>query len=57
VRDALQRAFALLDPAQQDAARKVLAAHDVDLDVGAKAPATPVGSGDGDSDGDPAPEP
>ncbi len=35
VRDALHRVFDLLDPNQQETAKKVLAAHDVDLDTGA----------------------
>ena len=34
VKDALQRAFALLDDGQQVTAKKVLSDHDVDLDVG-----------------------
>ncbi|MEO6775528.1 MAG: hypothetical protein ABI467_21385 [Kofleriaceae bacterium] len=33
VKDALERAFALLDPAQQTGAKKVLTDHDVDVDV------------------------
>ncbi len=45
VRDALHRAFDLLDPHQQETAKKVLAAHDVDLDTGATPP-TP-GASDG----------
>jgi hypothetical protein len=32
LKDALKRAFALLDPAQQAAAQKLLADHDVDVD-------------------------
>ena len=32
VKDALKRAFALMDPAQQAAAQKLLADHDVDVD-------------------------
>jgi hypothetical protein len=34
VKDALQRAFALLDGGQQTTAKKVLSDHDVDLEVG-----------------------
>jgi hypothetical protein len=37
VKSSLERAFELLDPTQQDAARKILAAHDVDLDAGSSA--------------------
>ena len=53
VRDALQRAFALLDPAQQVGAKKVLADHDVDVD--AAMPAAPPASTGGEDD--PPPEP
>jgi hypothetical protein len=38
VKDALARAFALLDAGQQDAAKKLLAAHDVDVETGSTAP-------------------
>ena len=62
VKDALQRAFALLDDGQQVTAKKVLSDHDVDLDVGS------VGSSGGAPNngavptaepgaGDPPPEP
>ena len=40
VRDALHRVFELLDTGQQVAAKKVLAAHDVDLDPAAAAPSS-----------------
>jgi hypothetical protein len=40
VKDALQRAFAILDDAQQTAAKKLLADHDVDVDTGDIAPAS-----------------
>jgi hypothetical protein len=53
VREALKRAFAVLDAGQQQQAKQVLAAHDVDVDADA-APAPPPTSG---SDDDPAPEP
>jgi hypothetical protein len=53
VKDALQRAFALLDNGQQVTAKKVLSDHDVDLDVGS------VGSSGGapDNGAIPTPEP
>ncbi|MEO8840102.1 MAG: hypothetical protein ABI591_17785 [Kofleriaceae bacterium] len=61
VKDALERAFALLDDGQRVTAKKVLSDHDVDLDVGsvggvpnngAVPTAEPVGG-----EGDPRPEP
>ena len=42
VKSALERAFSILDPTQQDAARKLLATHDVDVDTGSSAPAEPA---------------
>jgi hypothetical protein len=53
VKLALQRAFEVLDPPQQEQAKKVLAAHDVDLDVGAAPAPAPAG----DDNSEPAPEP
>lgn len=52
VREALKRAFSVLDADQQQRAKQVLAAHDVDVDADA-APAPPPSG----SDDDPAPEP
>ena len=37
VKDALARAFAILDPTQQTAAKKLLADHDVDVETGSTA--------------------
>jgi hypothetical protein len=37
VKDALARAFAILDPEQRDAATRLLAAHDVDTESGSTA--------------------
>jgi hypothetical protein len=42
VKDALVRAFALLDPAQQTGAKKVLTDHDVDVDVDVAPPVLPA---------------
>jgi hypothetical protein len=56
VREALKRAFALLDATQQAAATKVLAAHDVDLDADVTGTALPA-SGSDETDADPPPEP
>ncbi len=53
VKDALARAFAILDPAQQVTAKKVLSDHDVDLDVGVNRSAP----GEQGGDADPPPEP
>jgi hypothetical protein len=39
VKDALGRAFALLDPTQQAAAKQILADRDIDVDAPASAPA------------------
>lgn len=65
VKDALERAFALLDPAQQVGAKKVLTDHDVDVDINVGPPALPppsqagqtgqTGASGGESD--PPPEP
>jgi hypothetical protein len=44
VKDALARAFALLDDKQQVTAKKVLADHDVDLDVGSTSPSAGNGA-------------
>ena len=38
VKDALTRAFAILDDKQQTTAKKILSDHDVDLDVGSTSP-------------------
>lgn len=54
VKDALERAFAVLDPGQQAAAKKVLADHDVDVDVNAAPPQLPAPAND---EADPPPEP
>ncbi len=53
VKDALTRAFAVLDSAQQVVAKKVLSEHDVDLDVGSTASAAHREGGEAD----PPPEP
>jgi hypothetical protein len=59
VKAALERAFAVLDPAQQAGAKKVLTDHDVDVDIQVGPPALPPPSQSGDSggDADPPPEP
>ena len=59
VKDALERAFAILDPAQQVGAKKVLTDHDVDVDIQVGPPALPPPSQTGQSGGeaDPPPEP
>lgn len=59
VKDALERAFALLDPAQQVGAKKVLTDHDVDVDINVGPPALPPPSQTGQTNGeaDPPPEP
>lgn len=54
VKDALERAFALLDPAQQASAKKVLTDHDVDVDIAVGPPALPPPS---QTEADPPPEP
>jgi len=41
VKDALTRAFGILDPAQQPAAKKILEDHDVDVDDSGSPPRTP----------------
>ena len=41
VKDALERAFALLEPTQQIGAKKVLTDHDVDVDINVGPPALP----------------
>ena len=56
VKDALERAFALLDPAQQVGAKKVLTDHDVDVDINVGPPALPP-PGQTSSEPDPPPEP
>jgi hypothetical protein len=60
VKDALERAFALLDPAQQAGAKRVLTDHDVDVDIAVGPPALPPPGQAGGSAGDeadPPPEP
>ena len=61
VKDALQRAFALLDDGQQATAKKVLSDHDVDLDVGSVGGSVGTGavptSEPTGGVGDPPPEP
>ena len=62
VKDALERAFALLDPAQQTSAKKVLTDHDVDVDINVGPPALPPpnqaqNTGDSGGEADPPPEP
>ena len=58
VKDALERAFALLDPAQQVGAKKVLTDHDVDVDIHVGPPALPPPSQTGQTgESDPPPEP
>jgi hypothetical protein len=68
VKDALERAFALLDPAQQVGAKKVLTDHDVDVDINVGPPMLPPPSQSGQmgqtgesgasgGDADPPPEP
>jgi len=54
VRDALQRAFALFNPAQQQIARRILDDHGVDLDTGQSeaAPAEGTEPDDPDTDSD-----
>ena len=47
VRDAIHRAMALLQPAQQQAATKVLADHDIDVDAGRPDPTEPTGEAEG----------
>lgn len=46
VKDALARAFAVLDAAQQPVAKKILEDHDVDLDDGSSKAAAPAGDPD-----------
>jgi len=46
VKEALARAFAVLDAAQQPAAKKILEDHDVDLDEGSTKAAAPAGNPD-----------
>ncbi|MFT3698386.1 MAG: hypothetical protein QM831_34905 [Kofleriaceae bacterium] len=58
VKDALTQAFALLDAGQQTIAKKVLADHDVDLDVATITPAgPPTLPPPGNDEADPPPEP
>lgn len=62
VKDALERAFALLDPAQQAGAKKVLTDHDVDVDINVGPPALPPPgqasqTGQTGGEADPPPEP
>jgi len=58
VKDALERAFALLDPAQQTSAKKVLADHDVDVDINVGPPMLPPPTQTQTSgEADPPPEP
>jgi hypothetical protein len=57
VKDALERAFAVLDPGQQAAAKQVLANHDVDVDVTVAPPQLPAPAPAGDTEADPPPEP
>jgi hypothetical protein len=47
VKDALARASALMNASQQDAAKKLLAEHDVDVETGSTAPRTAVPSEEG----------
>ena len=60
VKDALERAFALLDPSQQTSAKKVLTDHDVDVDINVGPPALPPPNqtqGEAAGEADPPPEP
>ena len=59
VKDALTRAFAILDPSQQVTAKKVLSDHDVDLDVGSTAATTVnrLAPGEPGGEANPPPEP
>ena len=61
VKDALERAFAVLDPAQQAGAKKVLTDHDVDVDITVGPPALPppgqASQPAGGDEADPPPEP
>ena len=50
VRDALQRAFALFNPAQQQIARRILDDHGVDLDTGQSEAAPAEGTEPDDPD-------
>jgi hypothetical protein len=54
VKEALARAFAVLDTDQQPAAKKILEDHDVDVEDGK--PAAPPAAGDDSAEPDPEPE-